>query len=68
MENKVYLGLEKNPKQHRETVQVQQLSLLIIISMFVFMTTSDMSKSYCFCRWEVFFLGWLDFAFAVIPL
>ena len=54
---------KKNKKQqHGETAQVQQISLLIIISMFVFMTASDMSKSYCFCCREMFFLWRLDFA------
>lgn len=63
MENKVYLGLEKKTKQqHGETAQVQQISLLIIISMFAFMTASDVSKSYCFCRGEMFSLWRLDFA------
>lgn len=63
MENKVYLGLEKKTKQqHGETAQVQQISLLIIISMFAFMTASDVSKSHCFCRGEMFSLWRLDFA------
>lgn len=63
MENKVYLGLEKKTKQqHGETAQVQQISLLIIISMFAFMTASDVSKSYCSCRGEMFSLWRLDFA------
>lgn len=63
MENKVYLGLEKKTKQqHGETAQVQQISLLIIISMFAFMTASDVSKSHCSCRGEMFSLWRLDFA------
>lgn len=53
---------KKTKQQHGETAQVQQISLLIIISMFAFMTASDVSKSYCFCRGEMFSLWRLGFA------